>query len=49
MGARLGAQALPENWTAPLNDTLYAAVTGFHPIAISECARRSEAVWHRLA
>ncbi|HXG68192.1 MAG TPA: ADP-ribosylglycohydrolase family protein, partial [Blastocatellia bacterium] len=36
MGARLGAAALPEKWTAPLNDTLYAEIPGFHPIAISE-------------
>ncbi|CAH8704538.1 hypothetical protein M5W83_23025 [Paenibacillus thiaminolyticus] len=24
---------LPERWTARLNDTLYAEVSGFHPIA----------------
>ncbi len=48
-GARLGAKALPEIWTAPLSDTVYAGVMGFHPIAISECARRSEAVWRRLS
>ncbi len=48
MGARLGASALPDRWIAPLHDTLYAEVTGFHPIAISECARRSEAVYRRM-
>jgi len=48
LGAKLGASALPERWTAPLNDTLYAEVTGFHPIAISECARRSYEVYKRL-
>jgi hypothetical protein len=31
-----------------LNDTLYAEVTGFHPIAISECARRSYEVFLKL-
>ncbi len=45
MGAALGAAALPAKWTAPLNDTLYAEIPGFHPIAISECARRTHAVW----
>ena len=44
MGATLGAAALPQAWIAPLHDTLYAEVNGFHPIAISECARRSQAV-----
>jgi ADP-ribosylglycohydrolase len=48
MGAKLGASALPAHWVEPLHDTLYAEVIGFHPIAISECARRSEAVYHRL-
>jgi len=47
MGAALGAAALPAKWTAPLNDTLYAEIPGFHPIAISECARRTHAVWQR--
>lgn len=41
MGAALGARKLPEHWTKPLNDTIYSAVIGYHPIAISECARRS--------
>jgi len=40
-GAAYGYGRLPEKWIAPLNDTLYAAIPGFHPIAISECARRS--------
>lgn len=45
MGAKLGAAALPKNWIEPLHDTLYAEVNGFHPIAISECARRSQATY----
>lgn len=49
MGAALGAAALPGKWTAPLNDTLYAEIPGFHPIAISECARRTHAVWSRVS
>lgn len=48
MGAALGANRLPDNWTKPLNDTLYAEVSGFHPIAISECAERSYAVFRKL-
>lgn len=38
MGASLGSAAIPTSWTTPLNDTLYAEVSDFHPISISECA-----------
>ncbi len=48
LGAKLGASALPEKWIAPLHDTLYAEVTGFHPIRISECARRTYDVFNKL-
>ncbi|MFC5470504.1 ADP-ribosylglycohydrolase family protein [Cohnella suwonensis] len=48
IGAMLGAQALPATWTAPLNDTLYAELPGFHPIAISECGDRSYRVFLKL-
>ncbi|CAN7350193.1 ADP-ribosylglycohydrolase family protein [Paenibacillus sp. LjRoot153] len=48
MGASLGAKQIPEHWIKPLNDTLYSAVIGFHPIAISECARRSYEVFIKL-
>lgn len=48
MGAKLGAGALPEHWTGPLNDTLYADLPGFHPIAISACAERSYQVFLKL-
>jgi ADP-ribosylglycohydrolase len=47
MGAKLGASALPSKWIAPLNDTLYADLYGFHPIAISECAKRSYEVYRK--
>lgn len=40
-GAAHGAQALPQKWIAPLHDTLNSSLAGYHPIAISECARRS--------
>ncbi|WP_135555589.1 ADP-ribosylglycohydrolase family protein [Paenibacillus cymbidii] len=49
MGAALGAAALPASWTEPLHDTLYAEVSGFHPIAISACAERSYQVFRKLA
>jgi len=40
-GAMHGASAIPEKWTAPLHDTMYSLIPDYHPIAISECARRS--------
>jgi len=40
-GAMLGAKALPTHWTARLNDTLYSAIPGYHPISISTCAEQS--------
>ena len=48
MGAKLGAAKLPAHWTAPLNDTLYAELPGFHPAAISDCAKRSYDVFRKL-
>jgi len=48
MGAIDGAKALPESWTSKLNDTMYSEINGFHPIAISECARRSYEVYRKL-
>jgi ADP-ribosylglycohydrolase len=44
MGAMLGAASIPPRWKEPLNDTLYTGIPGFHPVAISDLARRSEAV-----
>ena len=40
-GAMHGAAKVPKKWTAPLNDTLYSFIPDYHPIAISECAKRS--------
>jgi ADP-ribosylglycohydrolase len=48
VGALVGASGIPSRWSAPLNDTLYAQMPGFHPIAISECGRRSHALFNRL-
>ena len=41
VGALNGAKNIPDSWKAPLNDTMYSFIPGFHPIAISECARRT--------
>lgn len=41
MGAMLGVGGIPEHWSGRLNDTLMSMVPDYHPIAISECARRS--------
>ncbi|MFP3903626.1 MAG: ADP-ribosylglycohydrolase family protein [Armatimonadota bacterium] len=38
MGAVLGAENLPEKWTAPLQDTLHSALEGYTVNAISELA-----------
>jgi ADP-ribosylglycohydrolase len=43
-GAMLGAKVLEDSatkWIEPLHDTLNSEIIGYHPIAISECARRS--------
>ena len=47
-GAMLGAAGLPEKWTAPFNDTLMSEIPGYHPIQISELARRHAKVAARL-
>ena len=44
IGAQLGARALPPFWVERLNDTLRSQIMDYHPIAISECARRSTAI-----
>jgi len=41
MGALLGAEGVPEKWTAPLNDTLHSAVAGFEINRISDLSTRT--------
>lgn len=48
VGAICGASRAPSHWTARLNDTLNSYVVGYHPIAISECAKRSCDIWHHV-
>jgi ADP-ribosylglycohydrolase len=40
-GAMHGTKKIPDKWSAPLHNTLMSEVTDYHPIAFSECARRS--------
>ncbi len=49
VGAMLGAAQLPEHWTARLHDTLRCEIMDYHPIAISECARRSVEIARKIA
>ncbi|MCL2741200.1 MAG: ADP-ribosylglycohydrolase family protein [Oscillospiraceae bacterium] len=48
LGAMLSEGGVPVKWKAPLNDTLYAGLIGFHPISIRECADRGFGTWRRL-
>jgi len=41
VGILRGAGGWPRAWSEPLHDTLYSAIVDYHPIAISECARRA--------
>ena len=45
-GAFQGAKQIPEKWKAPLQDTVFSEVPGYHPIAISELARQTVEVIH---
>jgi ADP-ribosylglycohydrolase len=48
VGAICGGKKAPAHWTARLNDTLNSQIPGYHPIAISECARRSHEIARAL-
>jgi ADP-ribosylglycohydrolase len=48
VGAMTGASRAPKHWTAPLNDTLRSSIADYHPIAISECAKRAVGNWKRV-
>ncbi|XHR28469.1 MAG: ADP-ribosylglycohydrolase family protein [Chthoniobacteraceae bacterium] len=49
VGAIAGAKQVPSHWAARLNDTLNSEIIGYHPIAISECARRSVVIARKIA
>jgi ADP-ribosylglycohydrolase len=48
LGAMNGAAKLPALWTARFNDTLKSGIVDYHPVAISECARRSMAILQKM-
>jgi ADP-ribosylglycohydrolase len=48
VGAVCGAKKAPQHWTGRLNDTLNSFVIDYHPIAISECAKRSVGIWKKV-
>ncbi len=48
VGAVCGAKNAPKHWVGRLNDTLNSFVVGYHPIAISECAKRSVGIWKKV-
>jgi hypothetical protein len=48
-GAMAGARAIPDSWSTPLRDTIFAELPGWHPASIAACARRSLALQARLA
>ena len=47
VGMILGAKALPDKWTSPLNDTVVSSVAGFERSKISDLARRTVRVINR--
>jgi ADP-ribosylglycohydrolase len=48
-GAMFGAEKIPARWKEPLHDTLFSEMTGYHPISIRECARRSFEIAGKVA
>ncbi|MFQ6130551.1 MAG: ADP-ribosylglycohydrolase family protein [Armatimonadota bacterium] len=48
MGAVLGAKALPEEWTDPLNDRIESFVLGFNDSSISNLAARTQAIAEKV-
>jgi len=44
VGAMTGGANAPRHWTGRLNDTLNSLIPGYHPITITECARRAVAI-----
>jgi len=48
VGAITGGRNAPQHWVGRLNDTLNSFVVEYHPIAISECARRSFSIAKKI-
>lgn len=49
LGVILGAEALPDKWTKPLNDRIESSVMGYNNSQISKLAQRSFAIAKKLA
>jgi hypothetical protein len=47
-GTVLGAKAVPEKWTAPLNDTIYSAINEVSQARISDLAERTLTIAARV-
>jgi ADP-ribosylglycohydrolase len=48
VGTILGAKAIPEKWTAPLNDTIHSAINEVSQARISELAERTVSIASRV-
>ena len=48
LGAALGTKAIPEKWTAPLNDTIESAINEVSSARISDLAERTAAIAARV-
>jgi ADP-ribosylglycohydrolase len=48
LGIILGAEALPEHWTAPLQDTLFTTVSQFRELRISDLAGRTARIAEKV-
>jgi ADP-ribosylglycohydrolase len=48
LGVILGEAGIPEQWTVPLEDTLYTAVSQFRELCISELAQRTAQIAERV-
>ena len=41
LGMRGGMRAIPEVWTAPINDTLKPTIFGYESVSITEMAKKT--------
>jgi hypothetical protein len=48
LGMALGAKAMPEKWTAPLNDLLRTGVSGYELLKISDLAARTMSIIEKV-
>ncbi len=49
LGALNGAGKMPQHFVGRLNDTLNSQIPGYHPIPISQCARKSVEIARKVA